>query len=85
MPLWVFLAFASIPGRTAALILIGACLTFTVYCLPWSRFFPDSHWISSVFLIDDWSWLAMMLPVNLWYWLSFRWFETNAAWDGAEA
>ena len=80
IPLWVFLAFSSINTRKSALILIWACVVFTLYCIPWSLFFVDKGWVSKIFLIDDWSWLAMMAPIVLWYCLSLRWLDKNSAW-----
>lgn len=80
MPLWVFLAFSSIETRKAALWLILACAIFTLYCIPWAKYFADSAWVSKLFLIDDWSWFAMMLPVTLWYWLSLKWVDKHFVW-----
>jgi hypothetical protein len=81
MPLWVFLAFSSINTRKGAMLLIWACLVFSVYCVPWSLLIADQAWVSSVFLIDDWSWIAMMVPILVWYWLSLRWIDKNSAWE----
>ncbi len=80
-PLWVFLAFSSINTRKGALILIWSCVVFSLYCIPWVKFFADQQWVSKIFLIDDWSWLAMMIPMIIWYWLSLRWADKNNAWD----
>ena len=80
MPLWVFLAFASINTRKAALILIWICVIFSVYCIPWSLLF-DAELVKTVFLIDDWSWIAMMVPIVIWYVLSLRWLDKNEAWQ----
>ncbi len=80
MPLWVLLAFSSIHKRKHALILIWACLLFTVYCLPWVLYI-NNELISALFLIDDWSWAAMMVPICLWYILSLRWMDKNSAWE----
>lgn len=80
MPLWVLLAFSSIPTRKAALILIWASIVFTVYCLPWSTF-SENEMVASVFLIDDWSWIAMMIPICIWYLLSLRWMDKNQRWE----
>lgn len=80
-PLWVKLAFSSISTRKAALMLTLACLVFTIYCLPWSTLLADAPWVSTVFLINDWSWFAMMLPVTLWYGLSLKWMDNHAAWE----
>lgn len=81
MPLWVFLAFSSINTRKGALILIWICIVFSLYCIPWTKFFADQEWIAKIFLIDDWSWIAMMIPMTIWYWLSLRWIDKNSAWD----
>lgn len=79
-PLWVQLAFSSIPSRKMAIVLIWSCILFSLYCLPWTTF-TDSETVASLFLIDDWSWAAMMLPICAWYILSLRWMDTNNAWD----
>lgn len=81
MPLWVYLAFSSISTRKGALLLTVTCLLFTVYCLPWSLFFAQHEWISTLFLIDDWSWFVMMLPITVWYWISLKWVDNNSSWD----
>lgn len=83
-PLWVFLAFSAIARRKEALILIWACVLFTVYCIPWAILLPEQAWLTKVFLIDDWSWVLMMLPITLWYWLSLRWVDKNNGWSGAQ-
>jgi len=79
-PLWVFLAFSSINTRKGALILIWVCIVFSLYCIPWVKFFADQVWVEKFFLIDDWSWLAMMIPMIIWYWLSLKWADKNSAW-----
>jgi hypothetical protein len=79
-PLWVFLAFSSINSRKGALILLWSCIVFSIYCIPWVKFFTDQPWIEKFFLIDDWSWLAMMIPMIIWYWLSLKWADKHAAW-----
>lgn len=81
IPMWVLLAFSHFKARKSALILIAASILFTIYCLPWSLFMPKQEWLSSVFLIDDWSWFAMMIPVVIWYWLSLRWMDKHQAWE----
>ncbi|MFT6051307.1 MAG: hypothetical protein ACI9B9_000947 [Halioglobus sp.] len=80
-PLWVFLAFSSISTRKGASLLILACLIFSVYCVPWSQFFSQQEWVSTLFLIDDWSWVTMMVPIMIWYCLSLKWMDDNSAWD----
>ncbi|MGB5326534.1 MAG: hypothetical protein WBN40_14095 [Pseudomonadales bacterium] len=81
MPLWVFLAFASIETKKAGLMLTLGSLLFAIYCLPWTQFYPGAGWIEKVFLVDDWSWFGMMVPIFIWYALAFRWIEKNACWD----
>ena len=80
MPIWVFLAFSSIDTRKGALLLILSSVLFSIYSIPWSSLFTGAPWISSVFLIDDWSWVAMMVPITLWYWLSLKWVDNNSVW-----
>ena len=80
MPLWVLLAFSSIHNRKDALILIWACLLFSVYSLPWVTYI-NNELVSILFLIDDWSWAAMMVPICLWYILCLRWMDKNNAWQ----
>ena len=80
MPLWVFLAFSSIDKRKTALLLIWACLLFSIYCIPWPLLFEGQVWLGKIFLIDEWSWVAMMVPITLWEWLSLRWVDNNAGW-----
>ncbi len=80
MPIWVLLAFSSIHKRKHALMLIWACVIFTLYCLPLATF-VDNNIIKTLFLIDDWSWLAMMIPICIWYFLCLRWMDNNNAWD----
>ena len=81
LPLWVLLAFSNIKTRKGAWILIGSSVLFSLYCIPWLKYFPESGWVSLMFLIEDWSWFAMMLPVVLWYWLGLRWMDKNSAWE----
>lgn len=83
MPMWVFLAYSSIETRKAALWLIIACAVFTLYSIPWPKFFAGSGWVSKIFLIDDWSWVAMMVPITIWYWLSLKWIDNHHAWADA--
>jgi len=80
MPLWVLLAFSSIHKRKHAIILIWACILFSLYCLPWATF-TSNEIISRVFLIDDWSWIAMMIPICIWYILSLKWMDNNNGWQ----
>lgn len=80
MPIWVYLAFSSISTRKAALLLIFACVLFSIYCIPWHLLFPDRDWVAQICLIGDWSWFAMMVPVTFWYWLGLRWIDKNSGW-----
>jgi len=80
MPIWVFLAFSSIETRKGALLLIFACVAFSIYCIPWSLLLPGRDWVVQIFLIEDWSWFAMMIPITFWYLLSLRWVENNSGW-----
>lgn len=80
MPWWVFLAFASINSRKAALWLISVCVIFAVYCVPWVSVFTETPWIATVFRIKDWSWVAMMIPITLWYVACMIWVDKNSRW-----
>lgn len=82
MPIWVYLAFSSIDSRKGALLLIWACVVFSVYCIPWPQIFAKDDWVVKIFLVDDWSWFAMMIPITFWYWISLRWIDSNSAWAG---
>jgi len=84
VPIWVYLAFSSIATRKGALLLIGSCIVFSVYCIPWVRIFPDRDWVGRLFLVDDWSWFAAMVPITLWYWLSLKWVDSNTGWQDSE-
>ena len=84
MPLWVFLAFSSITTRKGAWILIICSIVFSIYCVPWALYFGSHPWISTLFLIEDWSWFAMMVPVVIWYYISLRWMDNNAGWIAPE-
>jgi len=79
-PMWVFLAFSSIETRKGALILIWSSLVFSLYCVPWVKYFYGDGWVAKLFLIDDWEWFAMMIPMVLWYWLALRWVDKNTGW-----
>lgn len=80
MPLWVFLAFSSIETRKAALWLIGSCVAFTIYCIPWADLYSEQEWLKVIFLLDDWEWFYWMVPLTLWYYLSFRWLDRHGRW-----
>jgi hypothetical protein len=84
MPLWVYLAFSSIATRKGALLLIGASVVFTIYCVPWTRITTNNHAVMKIFLIEDWSWFVMMVPVTFWYWMSLRWIDNNSKWPDRE-
>ncbi|PPD22532.1 MAG: hypothetical protein CTY22_00085 [Methylomonas sp.] len=79
-PIWVMLALSSIKTRKGGLILIGFSLVFTLYCIPWAKYFSQA-WVGYVFMIDEWDWFAMMLPMTGWYWLSLRWMDKNDRWE----
>ena len=81
MPLWVFLAFSSVERRKTAMLLIWSFFVFSIYSLPWSLYFTDQTWVSTLFLIDDWSWFGMMVPMTAWYWISLRWIDNNGEWE----
>lgn len=83
MPIWVYLAFSSITTRKGALWLILSSIAFTLYCIPWSILVTNPVWLTTLFLIDDWSWVAMMAPVTLWYLISLRWVDRNLGWADA--
>ena len=80
MPMWVYLAFSSITTRKGALLLILACVVFSIYCIPWRLLLPGQDWVAQIFLIEDWSWLATMIPITFWYWVSLRWIDNNSGW-----
>ncbi|WP_132972445.1 hypothetical protein [Thiogranum longum] len=80
MPIWVFLAFSSISTRKGAMLLIWACVLFTVYTIPWAGIFTDHEWVANLFVIEDWSWFAMMLPISFWYWISLKWIDRHTGW-----
>ena len=80
MPIWVYIAFSNITTRKGALLLIWACVIFSIYCIPWSLFFASHGWLTKIFLIKDWSWFAMMIPIIFWYWISLRWIDNNSGW-----
>ena len=81
MPIWVYLALASIETRRTALLLVYGSALFCLYCIPWAQLYPAPAWLGSLFLIGDWSWLAMMVPMTLWYWLSLRWADKHSRWS----
>lgn len=84
MPIWVFLAFSSIETRHAAVGLIGACVAFTLYCIPWSLYYDGHGWVAKLFLLTDWEWFAWMIPLTLWYWLSLKWLDKHQRWPLAD-
>lgn len=80
-PIWVFLAFSAIESRRGAIILISACVLFTLYSIPWSLLLDNSDGsISQLFIIDDWSWAGMMVPICLWYIASLTWMDKHDGW-----
>ncbi|MFC1760820.1 hypothetical protein ACFL6U_01925 [Planctomycetota bacterium] len=80
MPIWVFLAFASVETRRGALLLIGCNALLTLYCIPWPRYFQDMGWLAKVFMIDNWYWFAAMVGLTLWYVLSLVWLDRHNVW-----
>ncbi len=62
------------------MLLILACVVFSVYCIPWRLLLPEPDWVAQIFLIEDWSWFAMMVPVTFWYGLSLRWVDSHSGW-----
>jgi hypothetical protein len=81
-PLWVSLAWASVPTRKIALWLIASCVVFALYCVPWVKFSAHPT-VAKLFLIDDWWWSAPMIPLIIWYWLSLKWVDKHNAWEDA--
>lgn len=78
MPMWVFLALASIDTRKIGMMLVWACLIFALGFLPLPL------------LLDNWTWLevlewsGVLYPMTLWYWLSIRWVDKHSSWDTTE-
>ena len=83
MPFLVLLAFSNLSKRKHAIILIWACVLFTIYCFPFANFI-DNEMVTKLFLIDDWSWIAMMIPISLWYVMCLRWMDKNNAWQSLD-
>jgi hypothetical protein len=79
-PLWVSLAYASVPSRKVALWLIAISVLFTLYCVPWVKF-SSNPMIEKVFLLHDWWWFVSMIPLIIWYWLSLKWVDKNNGWE----
>lgn len=79
-PLWVSLAYASVPSRKAALYLIASCVLFTLYCVPWGSF-SDNVIVKKLFLLDDWSWFYSTIPLTIWYVVALKWVDKHNAWD----
>jgi hypothetical protein len=79
-PLWIQLAYASVPTRKMALWLIASCALFAVYCVPWAHY-SDNSWVKKLFLLDDWWWFISMIPLTIWYWLALKWVDKHAAWE----
>ena len=80
-PMWVYLAFSSITTKRGALWLIGLSALFSLYCVPWTVFYPNLEWVATLFLIDGWSWFAVMAASTLWYVIALRWMDKNLAWE----
>jgi hypothetical protein len=79
-PLWVSLAWASVPSRKMAIWLIISCVAFAVYCVPWVKFSSNSL-VAKLFLLQDWWWFASMIPLIIWYWLSLKWVDQHQGWE----
>ena len=79
-PLWVSLAWASVPSRKMAMWIIASCGLFAIYCVPWVMYSPNPL-VAKVFLLNDWWWFTSMIPLTIWYWLSLKWVDKHDAWD----
>jgi hypothetical protein len=79
-PMWVKLAYASVPSRKMALWLVLASALFTFYCLPLGALTHNAL-LDKWFVINDWSWVAMMTAMTAWYWLALKWVDKNQAWE----
>jgi hypothetical protein len=81
-PLWVQLAWASVPTRKMAIWLIISCVVFAIYCVPWARFSANPL-VAKLFWLHDWWWFASMIPLTIWYWLSLKWVDKHDGWETA--
>jgi hypothetical protein len=81
-PLWVSLAWDSVPTRKIAMWIITSCVVFALYCVPWVKFSAHPT-VEKLFLIDDWWWSAPMIPLIIWYWISLKWVDKHNAWEDA--
>ena len=79
-PLWVQLAYASVPSRKIALWQIASCILFAFYCVPWVKW-SSNPLVAKLFLLNDWWWFASMIPLTIWYWLSLQWVDKHDAWE----
>ena len=79
-PLWVNLAWASVPTRKIAVWLIYSCVIFALYCVPWVQF-SSNPLVARFFLLQDWWWFASMIPLIIWYWLSLKWVDNHDGWE----
>ena len=79
-PIWVQLAWASVPTRQIALSIIVSCVVFTLYCIPWVKFSANPL-VAKLFLINDWWWSAPMVPLIAWYWISLKWVDKHDGWE----
>ena len=78
-PLWVSLAWASVPTRNMAIWLIINCVVFAIYCVPWAQY-SSKPLVVKLFLFRDW-WFASMVSLTIWYWLSLKWVDKHDGWD----
>ena len=78
-PLWVSLAWASVPTRKMAIWLIISCVVFAIYCVPWTQY-SSKPLAVKLFLLRDW-WFASMVSLTIWYWLSLKWVDKHDGWD----
>ena len=79
-PLWVSLAWASVPTRKMAMYLIISCGLFAIYCVPWVKWSANPL-VAKLFLLNDWWWFASMIPLIIWYWLSLQWVDKHDGWE----
>ena len=79
-PLWVQLAWASVPTRKMAMYLIISCVVFAIYCVPWVKFSANPL-VAKLFLLTDWWWFTSMIPLTIWYWLSLKWVDQHHGWE----
>ena len=79
-PVWVQLAWASVPTRKMAMYIIISCIVFALYCVPWVKFSANPL-VEKLFLLTDWWWFASMIPLTIWYWFSLKWVDQHSGWE----